>query len=168
MSEKTLSKFVTKITNNKKTFIGIGDWSQADAGVLKGHEPVPVKKLKQKLRQRQDVTLKEFDEYGTSKTCSCCGACCVPVKSIKKDNKTGITRLVPGHGVVRCTNNECAKSWNRDKNSGCNHLLLAKCDLHGISRPSAMVRGTDYNEYLRKNPQGDHFFMRCKSAQGSV
>ena len=51
MSEKTLSKFARRITNKKNTFIGIGDWSQSDTGVLKGHEPVPVKRLKEKLKQ---------------------------------------------------------------------------------------------------------------------
>ena len=164
MSEKTLSKLVRRITENRKTYVGIGDWSQADIGVLRGHEPVPIKKLKEKLKKSNRVTLKEYDEYGTSKTCSCCGAI---VENIKyhKECKDGVSRLVKVHEVVRCTNNECSKSWNRDKNSGRNHLLLCKCNLMGVNRPPAMIRGTDYKQYMEKNPNGDQFFMRCKSVQ---
>ena len=108
--------------------------------------------------------MKEYDEYGTSKTCSCCGAV---VENIKyhKECKDGVSRLFKVHEVVRCTNNECSKSWNRDKNSGRNHLLLCKCNLMGVDRPPAMIRETDYKQYMEKNPNGDQFFMRCKSVQ---
>ena len=167
MSEKTIGKLVNRITQNKKTYVGIGDWSQADAGVLRGHEPVPVKRLKENLKRASGVTLKEYDEYGTSQTCCCCGAVCKNVK-LHTMCKDGVSRLVKVHGVVRCTNNECSKSWDRDKNSGTNHLILSKCDLLGLDRPPAMVRGTDYNQYMRKNPQGDQFFMRYTVHRESV
>jgi hypothetical protein len=68
-SKATLMSICKKITNNKKTLIGFGDYSQPQ-GYIKSHCTAPIKKLKNELKKYCDLI--ETDEYKTSKTYSEC------------------------------------------------------------------------------------------------
>lgn len=135
-SKKALSNLCKRLTGGKKTCIGIGDWSCQD-GIIKRHPTAPVKKIQKELRHHAKVI--SLDEYGTSRGCSCCGERCTKIR-LPKQNKDGIVELSRCHQVVRCSSNECAMCWQRDKNSSINHLKLLICLLRSEERPMYMRR----------------------------
>jgi len=71
--------------------------------------------------------------------CSRCGGKCMGVKFPKQD-KEGVVKLSRSHQVVRCSSNECAMCWQRDRNSSINHLKLLMCMLRNEERPAYMRR----------------------------
>ena len=130
-----LTKLCKRLINGKKTCIGIGDWSRQDG--LKHHPTAPVKKIQKELVcHAKSVSL---DEYGTSRGCSCCGERCIKIK-LPKQNREGVTELSRSHQVVRCSSNECAMCWQRDKNSNINHLKLLMCLIRNEERPKYVRR----------------------------
>ena len=135
-SKKALSTLCKRLTSGKKTCIGIGDWSRQD-GIIKRHPTAPVKKIQKELRRHAKVI--SLDEYGTSRGCSCCGEKCLKIK-LPKQNKEGVVELSRSHQIVRCSSNECAMCWQRDKNSSINHLKLLMCLLRSQERPEYMRR----------------------------
>jgi hypothetical protein len=137
-----------KITNGqrdkKKILIGLGDWSQQD-GVLKGKPKAPVKKWRRELRNY--ATVVRIDEYRTSKTCSCChhegdvkGLCRMRNLKLEKKMKDGTKKLVKCHEVVRCNNESCKKTWQRDVNASRNIRILLMAKVRGEERPRAFAR----------------------------
>eukprot|EP01039_Chlorochromonas_danica_P011420 gene11420-12766_t len=156
--QKALHTLCKRLTEGKKTCIGMGDWSKQDGGFLKRNPPAPVKKLQAALRRYATVII--LDEHKTSKMCSLCQRDqCVqirlPAKKKKKKKKDGgeeeveeeanerqPVKLVRSHDVVRYRSNECAMCWQRDVNSANNHLVLIQSLLRGEERP----------EYLRRGP----------------
>lgn len=135
-SKVALTKLCKRLTNGKKSCIGIGDWSRQD-GIIKRHPTAPVKKIQKELHRHAKVV--SLDEYGTSRGCSCCGGKCIKIK-LPKQNKEGVTELSRSHQVVRCSSNECAMCWQRDMNSSINHLKLLMCLLRNEERPAYMRR----------------------------
>jgi len=130
-SKAVLTKICQEITNNKKTLVGFGDYSQQH-GLVKGHPPVPILKLKRELKRHCDVV--DIDEWGTSKTChKCLGK--VELYRNKKLYK-GKARMSNYHGVIRCSSNECKLCcMDRDINASKNILLLLLYEKQGIERP---------------------------------
>lgn len=135
-SKKALSSLCKRLTNGKKTCIGIGDWSRQD-GIIKRHPTAPVKKIQKELRNH--ATVLSLDEYGTSRGCSLCGEKCLKIK-LPKIKRDGSIELSRSHQVVRCSSNECAMCWQRDINSSINHLKLLMCMLRQEERPRYMRR----------------------------
>ena len=62
----------------------------------------------------------------------------------KSDGSTKIV-LASIYGVLRCINNECSISWDRDINAGKNILTILKSMIDGRERPS----------YLKKTKKGN-------------
>lgn len=130
-SKAVLTKICQEITNNKKTLVGFGDYSQQH-GLVKGHPTTPILKLKRELKRHCDVV--DIDEWGTSKTChKCLGK--VELYRNKKLYK-GKARMSNYHGVIRCSSNECKLCcMDRDINASKNILLLLLYEKQGIERP---------------------------------
>ena len=97
-----MTKLCKRLTDGKKTCIGIGDWSHQDG--LKQHPTAPVKKIHKELRLHEKVVT--LDEYGTSRGCLCCGGKCIKIK-LSKQNREGVMELSRSHQVVHCSSNEC-------------------------------------------------------------
>jgi hypothetical protein len=93
-----------KITNNKKTLIGFGDYSQPQ-GFVKSHCIAPIKKLKNELKKYCDLI--EIDAYKTSKTCSECHEKVVLYQNYKIKKGENIARISQVYSVIRCNHNEC-------------------------------------------------------------
>jgi len=151
---KALKMVVDKVLGDgprgdpSKICIGFGDWSNA-VGVLKGGNAGPVKKVKQELRHH--ATVVRIREQYTSQVCSGCNhelktKNLVLLHKEKSRLDEGGNRVgdegkkVECHEVVRCKNNECAITWQRDVNASRNmyHLLLCKKD--GKARPAIFCR----------------------------
>ena len=96
-----------------------------------------MKKIQKEMHRHAKVI--KVDEYGTSRGCSRCGGKCMGVKFPKQD-KEGVVKLSRSHQVVRCSSNECAMCWQRDRNSSINHLKLLMCMLRNEERPAYMRR----------------------------
>jgi len=131
--KKALVKAVDKIlgdSKRSKTVIGFGDWSQQD-GFLKGSEKAPVKKIRRMFRELGIRVLK-VDEHRTSKSCSgCCQGDCESIKINGRDC----------HRIIRCNNNECNTTWNRDVNGSRNIQSVLMSMLRGQERPGGLQRG---------------------------
>jgi hypothetical protein len=136
-----LCKKITKgQCDREKVLIGLGDWSQQD-GVLKGKPKTPVKKWRRELRNY--ATVVRIDEYRTSKTCSCChqeGDVRMRNLKLEKIKKDGTKKLEKCHEVVRCNNESCKKTWQRDVNASRNIRTLLMAKVRGEERPRAFAR----------------------------
>ena len=130
-SKATLEKICRNITNDKKTLIGFGDYSQQH-GLVKNHPTTPILKLKKELKRFCDVV--DIDEWGTSKTCHKCFER-INLYRNKKLCK-GKARMSQYHSVIRCSSNECKLCcMDRDINASKNILLLLQCEKQGKRRP---------------------------------
>jgi hypothetical protein len=134
--KKALNLICKRLTQGKKTLVGFGDWSQQDGGFLKGSPKSNVKGLKQELRKH--ATVVKIDEHRTSKTCSCCHGEVAKIKQWRMEK--GERKLSQCHEVVRCKNESCMKSWQRDINASRNMFHLLQCQVKGENRPLAMER----------------------------
>jgi hypothetical protein len=135
--------------------VGIGDWSQPQG--FKGKRSVPLKGMFKEFHNHADkvVLVREFN---TSCVCSACEA---PVKmynvkyhaiSVSKRKRKKLEqagepvpvpdaeRLTKSHQVVRCSNNECSKCWQRDINAARNIQKLLRLDVTGQERPEVFSR----------------------------
>lgn len=136
-SRSALTKLCKRLTGGeKRCCVGVGDWSRQD-GMIKRHPTAPVKRIQKELQRHAKVV--SIDEYGTSRSCSCCGNRCTKIK-LPKQTKEGNLELSRCHQVVRCSSNECAMCWQRDINSSINHLKLLMCLVRGEDRPDYMRR----------------------------
>lgn len=130
-SKATLDRICKKITNNKRTLIGFGDYSQQH-GLVKKHPTTPILKLKRELSRHCDLI--DIDEYKTSKTCSMCFREVTLYRNYK--NK----RISNFHSVIRCSSNECKLCcMDRDINASKNILLLLECEKQGKRRPKCFL-----------------------------
>jgi hypothetical protein len=130
-SKASLHEICKKITNNKKTLVGFGDYSQQH-GLVKNHPTTPILKLKKELKRYCDVV--DIDEWGTSKTCNNCFERITLYRN-KKLYK-GKARMSQYHSVIRCSSNECKLCcMDRDINASKNILLLLQCEKQRKRRP---------------------------------
>ena len=121
------------VFENKNTLVGYGDYSQQH-GLVKGRPTAPIVKLKKELSKH--CTLKEVDEYLTSKTCSFCYERVCQYRN-RHINKKGKQRLQGIYGVIRCKSNECKLcTMDRDINASRNILYLLKLEYNKKNRPS--------------------------------
>lgn len=135
--KSVMDKLCKKITENKKTLVGFGDFSQKH-GLVKKHPTAPIQKFKKELRKYCDVI--EIDEWGTSKTCH---ACFQPIELYKnrviykkKDGSYTEAKMSNINSVVRCSSNECKLCCiDRDINASKNILLLLQLEYKGKRRP---------------------------------
>ena len=151
---KALKMVVDKVLGDKprgdpsKVCIGFGDWSNP-LGVLKGGNAGPVKKIKQELRHH--ATVIRIREYNTSQVCSNCNHELKTKKLVLLHKEK--SRLDEGgnkvedegkkvkcHEVVRCRNNECAITWQRDVNASRNIYDLLLHIRDGKDRPAVFCR----------------------------
>lgn len=138
-SKASLHEICKKITNNKKTLVGFGDYSQQH-GLVKNHPTTPILKLKKELKKYCDVV--EIDEWGTSKTCNSCFERITLYRN-KKLCK-GKARMSQYHSVIRCSSNECKLCcMDRDLNASKNILLLLQCEKQGKRRPKCFREKTE-------------------------
>lgn len=140
--KKAISKAARKIVGPKglKVCVGFGDWSETSSGFLKGSDPAPVKALRKELRTM--ATVIKVNEDCTSKVCSCCREKNLYQLRLAKQMKDGEVKCVPCHGVLRCGNNECAISWQRDVNASRNIHTLTVMMLSRLERPMIFHRAT--------------------------
>lgn len=111
--KKTISEFCNRIApKGKKTLVGFGDWS-VPQGMSFGKPSGAVEGLKSALKRV--ATVVNINEHNTSKECSCCGS---NIKNLYFKNKD--QKLTFSHQVIRCINNDCMISWQRDKNASSN------------------------------------------------
>jgi len=139
--QKTYNLLVTRLTDNKKTLIGYGDGGKNGTGI-KGAS-VPIKGFRAILERDNRVDIVDIHEAYTSKMCSTCHAENGKIRYLKtviKSDGSSQNVLVSAYGVLRCTNNECGISWDRDINAGRNILALLKCKKDGQERPSYLCK----------------------------
>jgi hypothetical protein len=124
LMKKAINKMCKTICDDKKTIVGFGDWSQQQ-GIIKKHPSAPNKKLREALKRYRDcISLISINEYRTSKECSLCHNEVKKlnlITKIKNKNEERVYyKLKECHQVVRCSNNECSKCWQRDYNASKN------------------------------------------------
>lgn len=145
----TMDKICKSITEDKKTLVGFGDFSQKH-GLVKKHPTAPIKKLKHELRMYCDVI--DIDEWGTSKTCNRCLNPLVLYKNrVIRKNRDGTpnpARMSVINSVIRCSSNECSLCClDRDINASKNILRLLHLQIEGRRRPSCFSPTESINEY---------------------
>lgn len=126
LMKKIINKMCKTICDGMKTIVGFGDWSQ-NQGIIKKHPSAPNKKLREALKRYRDCkSLVSINEYRTSKECSLCHNEVKKLRlltKVKNKNEERIYyKLKECHQVVRCTNNECSKCWQRDYNASKNMI----------------------------------------------
>ncbi len=113
--QKTFVSLCKKITQNKeysKVIVGFGDWSNPRDSIIKGHRRGPVKEIKNKLKKWCKVI--DVDEFRTSKLCCCCHH---ETRKVKFNNQEI-------NSVLRCSNNECGITIDRDINGAKNIYMV--------------------------------------------
>ena len=133
----TMNQICKSITENKKTLVGFGDFSQQH-GLVKKHPTAPIQKFKNELKKHCDVV--DIDEWGTSKTCNKCHH---PIELYKnkvirkkRDGTTTKARMCYINSVIRCKFNECSLCcMDRDINASKNILLLLQLQKADKKRP---------------------------------
>ncbi|NBW28745.1 MAG: hypothetical protein EBR38_09300 [Flavobacteriaceae bacterium] len=125
---KKISKKSHKTDTSVRTIVGFGDWSNPRDSIIRGHKRGPVKQIKEELKRWCPVM--DVDEFRTSKLCCCCHSNC---KKVLFDGKEV-------NSVLRCTNNECGITIDRDINGSKNIFMLFNKMLSGQARPSAFCR----------------------------
>jgi hypothetical protein len=133
--QKTFHKICQKITKKEhindtsiKPIVGFGDWSNPRDCIIRGHKRGPVKEIKKDLKRWCMVV--DVDEFRTSKCCSCCHHATSKVKFDGKEINS----------VLRCSNNECGITVDRDINGSKNIYMLFSKMLKGEQRPKAFCR----------------------------
>jgi hypothetical protein len=125
---KKISKKKNKNDHSVRTIVGFGDWSNPRDSIIRGHKRGPVKQIKEELKRWCHVM--DVDEFRTSKLCCCCHSTC---KKVLFDGKEV-------NSVLRCTNNECGITIDRDINGSKNIFMLFNKMLSGQARPPAFCR----------------------------
>ena len=133
--QKTFNEICKSITKKRhindtsiNSYIGFGDWSNPNDSIIKGHKRGPVLEIKKTLKKWCKVV--DVDEFRTSKLCCCCSHCTEKVCFEGKEVNS----------VLRCTNNECGITIDRDINGAKNIYMLFNKMLNGFERPSAFCR----------------------------
>lgn len=133
--QKTFNAICRNITKKRhmkddtiKSYVGFGDWSNPKDSIIKGHKRGPVLEIKKTLKKWCKVI--DVDEFRTSKLCCCCSHC---TQKVCFDGKEV-------NSVLRCTNNECGITIDRDINGSKNIYMLFKNMLNGLSRPTTFCR----------------------------
>lgn len=133
--QKTFQDICQKISKKKhiddtsiKPIVGFGDWSNPRDCIVRGHRRGPVKEIKKALHRWCKVV--DVDEFRTSKLCSCCHH---TTSKVKFDGKEV-------NSVLRCSNNECGITIDRDINGAKNIFMLFSRMLKGEKKPSAFCR----------------------------
>jgi hypothetical protein len=120
------------------TVIAIGDFDPKGYH-MPGKEPTKGKGMRTTLRRAgYDVYL--VDEYKTSCTCHKCHARTKKFMRRASQRPKTLGRFTLVHGILRCTNQECRTTWNRDVNGCLNIRQLAVQAINGQSRPEAFKR----------------------------
>ncbi len=133
--QKTIHELCRKVTGMNhpgdktvKCIIGFGDWSTQRDSIIRGHRRGPVQAFKTLLRRWCDVV--DVDEFRTSKLCCNCHHV---TEKVRFDD-------VEVNSVLRCTNNECGTTVDRDINGAKNILALFVDMLQGKERPEAFSK----------------------------
>ena len=133
--QKTFQDICKKISKKEhiddttiKPIVGFGDWSNPRDCIIRGHRRGPVKEIKKTLHRWCKVV--DVDEFRTSKLCSCCHHTTSKVKFDGKEINS----------VLRCSNNECGITIDRDINGAKNIFMLFSKMLKGEKRPLAFCR----------------------------
>lgn len=125
---KDITKKRHKLDNSVTSIVGFGNWSNSRDSIIRGHRRGPVKEIKRELSKWCKVI--DVDEFRTSKLCCHC------------HSETGKVSFNGHkvHSVLRCTNNECGITIDRDVNGANNIYMLFERMLRGRSRPKAFRR----------------------------
>jgi hypothetical protein len=129
--QKTFVSLCKKITQNKeysKVIVGFGDWSNPRDSIIKGHRRGPVKEIKNKLKKWCKVI--DVDEFRTSKLCCCCHH---ETRKVKFNNQEI-------NSVLRCSNNECGITIDRDINGAKNIYMVFSKMLKKEKLPEVFCR----------------------------
>jgi hypothetical protein len=127
----SICKKITKkkaINDNSKVIVGFGDWSNPRDSIIKGNRRGPVKEIKNALKKWCNVI--DVDEFRTSKLCCCCHHETTKVKF-------GGCQV---NSVLRCSNNECGITIDRDINGAKNIFMVFSKMLKMEKRPGAFCR----------------------------
>lgn len=116
--QKTFISICKKITKKKtiqdtsRVIVGFGNLSNSRDSIIRGHRRGPVKEIKNTLKKWCKVV--DVDEFRTSKLCCCCH---------KETQKVKFGRSEV-NSVLRCSNNECGITIDRDINGAKNILMV--------------------------------------------
>lgn len=157
-TQKGYNKIIERLnlgTDGNKTVIGFGDGATNSNGSCKGAK-VPGKSLykkicqhdKSKCNNQSSIICDLVDENYTSKICSKCYASLMPIYKWKKITfKDGTTKNVKSkvYGLLRCMNNECGITWDRDINASRNIKQVTE----------NLIQGKEHPYYLTKKHYND-------------
>lgn len=127
----SICKKITKkkvINDKSKVIVGFGDWSNPKDCIIRGHRRGPVKEIKSALKKWCKVV--DVDEFRTSKLCCCCHQETTKVKF-------GGCQV---NSVLRCSNNECGITIDRDINGAKNIFMVFSKILKKEKLPEAFCR----------------------------
>jgi hypothetical protein len=142
---KTITKKKNKFDDSTKTIVGFGDWSNPNDSIIRGHRRGPVLKLKEELKRWCKVV--EVKEFRTSKLCCCCHHETTKVAMDDSDFKYTDRRVNEDdyrrsklNSVLRCSNNECGITIDRDINGAKNIKMVFTRTLLGERLPEEFYR----------------------------
>ena len=142
--QKTFHKILQMITTKrtetdpKKVIVGFGNWGNPRDSIIRGHRRGPVKEIKERLKNWCELV--EVDEFRTSKLCCCCH--CETAKVKYKDKAV--------NSVLRCSNNECGITIDRDINGAANIYMLLTKMIQKERRPEPFCRPGNSNDVFEK------------------
>jgi hypothetical protein len=142
---KAITKKKNKFDDSTKTIVGFGDWSNPHDSIIRGHKRGPVLKLKEELKRWCKVV--EVNEFRTSKLCCCCHHETTKVEMDDSDFKYTDRRVNEDdyrrsklNSVLRCSNNECGITIDRDINGAKNIKMVFTRTLRGERLPEEFYR----------------------------
>jgi hypothetical protein len=142
--QKTFHKILQMITTKrteadpKKVIVGFGNWGNPRDSIIRGHRRGPVKEIKEKLKRWCELV--DVDEFRTSKLCCCCHSETAKVKFNEKEINS----------VLRCSNNECGITIDRDINGASNIFMLLTKMVQKERRPEPFCRPRQPNVFNKK------------------
>lgn len=133
-----------------------GDWELEANCPVRRKVSAPARAVRHKLRCREDVEIRDVDEYLSSQRCSCCHGALEHMLGYreKRSRTEEEVRVGPSrapkrvriHKVLHCRNSESPEcrahtTWDRDVNASRNLLVLGVLGVCGLGRPPAFQRG---------------------------
>jgi hypothetical protein len=139
----TFYKYLIKpaIKEGRQIVLGSGDAKFASGG--RGEISVPTEGVDAAMRKvirmhgiKHLVTMREIDEYNTTKCCYKCGEVTTAAPTTRPDGKGSLRYRL----CVHCGTETVGKRRNRDVNAAKNILTLLRGELQGLPRPVQLTR----------------------------
>lgn len=137
--QRMIKNFSQKFGSPKECIIGMGDWEQKQQ--MKFKEPTKGIGMR-RLFRKYGYEVYLVDEFRTTCKCSiCCNETTKCKKFMLRENpkpfKEGLRYV---HGLLRCKNDMCRMTWNRDRNGASNIYKICRNAMNGLERPQYLKR----------------------------